>query len=146
MAKRILVPLDEATEHEAVLPLVADAARASGATVRLLHVAPPSDNVVNDDGLIVAFADQEASRQRGFWLDYLATFDTMLQDVEVERSVRFGRPTDEILTEAEEFGADLIAVATARRNSLTRGLLGSVAEQLMKRARVPVLLLRPALG
>ena len=43
MAKRILVPLDETTEHEAILPLVADIARQAGATVRLLHVAGPPE-------------------------------------------------------------------------------------------------------
>lgn len=40
MAKRILVPLDRRERAETVLPLVADMARAGGATVRLLHVAP----------------------------------------------------------------------------------------------------------
>jgi nucleotide-binding universal stress UspA family protein len=142
MAKRILVPLDEATQHEAVLPLVADAARTAGATVRLLHVAPPPDNVVNDDGFIVAYADQQASNETTHWLDRLARFYEVLQGVPVERVVRFGKPTEEILAEADAFGADLIAVTTVTRASLARGLLGSVAEQLMKRSPVPVLLLR----
>ena len=39
MAKRILVPLDRSEHAEAVLPFVADIARSSGATVRLLNVA-----------------------------------------------------------------------------------------------------------
>src|SRR5713226_4847106 len=40
MAKRILVPLSGRARAEAVLPVVADAARSAGATMRLLHVAP----------------------------------------------------------------------------------------------------------
>jgi len=40
MAKRILVPLSGRERAESVLPLVADAARSSGATLRLLRVAP----------------------------------------------------------------------------------------------------------
>jgi nucleotide-binding universal stress UspA family protein len=39
MAKRILVPLDQSVTAEMVVPLVADAARGGGGTVRLLHVA-----------------------------------------------------------------------------------------------------------
>lgn len=145
MAKRILVPLDEATEHEAILPVIADAARSAGGTVRLLYVAPMPDNVVGADGVLVAYADQEVSRVRAQWMDYLMlTVEPLLSGVVVERAVRFGRPIEEILAEAEEFGADLIAVTTTCRNSLKRGLLGSVAEQLMRRARTAVLLLRSA--
>jgi nucleotide-binding universal stress UspA family protein len=144
MAKRILVPLDETTEHEAILPLVADIARSAGATLRLLHVAPEPQPVMTDDGQVVAYLDQEATRLYVRWLDYLRTVDGLLLDIAVEREVRFGDPLTEILAEAEEFGADLIAVTTSARKSLKDRLLGSVAADLMKRASVPVLLLRPA--
>ena len=146
MPKRILVPLDETTEHEAILPLVGDIARASGATVRLLHVwASPPDNVVTEDGQVISYMDQEVARLRVQWLDYLRTIEPLLPDVALEREVRFGKPLPEILAEAEEFGADLIAVTTSSRKTLKDRLLGSVATDLMKRAKVPVLLLRPAL-
>ena len=48
--------------------------------------------------------------------------------------------------EAEEFGADLIAVTTSSHKTLKSRLMGSVALDLMKRAKMPVLLLRPAFG
>jgi nucleotide-binding universal stress UspA family protein len=144
MPKRILVPLDETTEHEAILPLVADIARAGGATVRLLHVWAPPDNVVTEDGQVISYMDQEVARLRVQWLDYLRTIEPLLPDVAFEREVRFGTPLPEILAEAEEFGADLIAVTTSSRKTLKDRLLGSVAADLMKRAKVPVLLLRPA--
>lgn len=144
MPKRILVPLDETTEHEAILPLVADIARAGGATVRLLHVWAPPDNVVTEDGEVISYMDQEVARLRVRWLDYLRTIEPLLPDVALEREVRFGKPLPEILAEAEEFGADLIAVTTSSRKTLKDRLLGSVAADLMKRAKVPVLLLRPA--
>jgi len=143
MPKRILVPLDETTEHEAILPLVADIAHAAGATVRLLHVTAPPCNLVTEDGQVIAYMDQEAARLRVQWLDYLRTIEWLLPDVELEREVRFGKPLPEILAEAEEFGADLIAVTTSSRKSLKDRLLGSVAAELMKRSKTPVLLLRP---
>jgi len=146
MPKRILVPLDETTEHEAILPLVGDLARAGGATVRLLHVWAPPDNVVTEDGQVISYMDQEVARLRVQWLDYLRTIESLLPDVVLEREVRFGKPLPEVLADAEEFGADLIAVTTSSRKSLKDRLLGSVAADLMKRAKVPVLLLRPARG
>src|SRR5689334_3759924 len=144
MAKRILVPLDETTEHEGILPLVADLARPAGATVRLLHVAAPPEDIVTDDGHVVAYLDQEAARLRAQGLDHLRAIEHLLVDADVELEVRFGKPLQEILAEAEEFGADLIAVTTSSRKTLKDRLLGSVAADLMKQAKVPVLLLRPA--
>jgi len=57
--------------------------------------------------------------------------------------VRFGNDADEILREAEACGADLLAVATAGKSGLKRMVMGSVAERVFRRARVPVLLYRP---
>jgi len=58
--------------------------------------------------------------------------------------VRFGEPLDEILREAEAFDADLIAVSTVGRSGLGRTILGSVAEQVVRKAAAPVLLFRPS--
>jgi len=143
MAKRILVPLDQSALAAAVIPLVADTARGSHATVRLLHVAPQPENRVNDEGRVVAYADQEMERLSAQGLDYLATVEAQLDGVPVERSVRFGEPVNEILREAEAAEADLIAVATGKRSGIARELLGSVAEQVLRRADVPVMLIRP---
>jgi nucleotide-binding universal stress UspA family protein len=57
--------------------------------------------------------------------------------------VRFGDPVAEILREAEEFEADLVAVTTVGRSALGRTVLGSVAEQIVKKADAPVMLMRP---
>ena len=46
MVRRILVPLDGSAESEAVLPPVAELARAEGAAVRLLHVTAPVEGLL----------------------------------------------------------------------------------------------------
>ena len=144
MAKRILVPLDRETEHEAILPIVADIARAGGATVRLVHVGATPDNIVNDDGLTVVYAGQEMQRIETEWRDGLLPAEVVLASIAVEHVVRFGQPVDEILAEAAKFHADLIVVTTTRRSVVRCGLLGSVADQLVRRAGPSVLVLRPA--
>lgn len=54
--------------------------------------------------------------------------------------MRFGDPVHEILREAEQWEADLIAVTTTGRSGLGRMVLGSVAEQVFRKAAVPVVL------
>jgi nucleotide-binding universal stress UspA family protein len=143
MPKRILVPLDATTDYETVLSLVADVARGSGATVRLLHVAPEPDMVVNSEGLVIAYADQETRRLETEWLDTVHAHETLLCGVPVEPTIRFGDPVEEILAEAEAFAADLIVVTTGCRSAVKRSLLGSVAEAIVRRAKPWVMLVRP---
>lgn len=141
MAKRILVPMDRGGTAESVLSLVGDLARSSGGTVRLLHVAPLPKERVAADGHVVAFESQEMERIEWNRRDYLRkASECQLEGVPVESVVRFGGPVQEIVREAEAFGADLIAVATSRRSWLGRAL-GGVAERVFQKSAVPVLLL-----
>jgi len=143
MAKRILVPLDQSALAESVISIVSDAARGGAATVRLLHVAPVPDNRVNEEGHVVAYANQEMARLEAESVDYLRTVGLRLAGVPVEYGVRFGEPTQEILLDAVAFDADLIAVTTAGRSGLARAVLGSVAEHVFKKSDVPVMLYHP---
>src|SRR5262249_20668838 len=92
-----------------------------------------------------AYADQEMERLQSEALDYLRTIEAHVEGVPVEGVpvecvVRFGEPLGEILEEAAAFGADLIAVTTAGRSGLGRIALGSVAEQVFRKAEIPVVL------
>ena len=145
MAKRILVPLDASPLAESIVPLVVDAARGAGATVRLLHVTEVPQTLTDDTGRVIAYADQEMERLEAEGMDYLRAVEVQLEGIPVECVVRFGDPVKEILLEAEAFGADLIAVATAGRSGLGRTVLGSVAEQVFRKSRVPVVLFHPGL-
>jgi nucleotide-binding universal stress UspA family protein len=140
--KRILVPLDLSPEAESVLPVVADAARGSGATVRFIHVAPVPESVEGVDGHVIAFADQETARLEAEGTDYLRTA-ARLAGIAADAVVRFGEPAREIAREAETFGADLIVLATRHGGPLSRLILGSTSEQICRRTHVPVLVYRP---
>ena len=140
MAKRILVPLDRDERSMSVLTVVGGAARADGATVRLVHVAPVPKERVADDGRVVAYASQEMERVEHSRLDYLKEAETRLEGVPVESVVRFGDPVEEILREAEVFGADLIAVTAGSRGFIDH-LRGQVGDRVFHKAAVPVLLL-----
>ena len=146
MAKRILVALDRTPESEAVLPIVADIARSAGSTVRLLNVQPVPEAVVAEYGRVVAYQDQEMERVEASGELYLEGAEATLHGVPAERVVRFGKPAEEILTEADAWDADLIVMATPAPGWLPwRG--GRVTRAVSRRAPVPVLVHRsPAAG
>lgn len=59
--------------------------------------------------------------------------------IPVTVSHRFGNPNDEILAEAEAWGADMIVLGRRGVRGIER-VLGSVSEHVLRRAHVPVLL------
>jgi nucleotide-binding universal stress UspA family protein len=56
---------------------------------------------------------------------------------------RIGKPADEILQLAQEIGADLILIGTHGHTGLTRLMMGSVAEHVVREAGCAVLVARP---
>lgn len=142
MAKRILVPLDEAVQAESMVEAIGTLARSTGATVRLLHVAPIPETVSDDYGHVVVYADQETARLEADGLDYLHAASMGLDGATLEYAVRYGDPVKAILDEAEVWNADLIAMTTRGRGCIERTLLGSVAEQVFRKAPMAVTLYR----
>lgn len=128
MFAKILVPLDGGDVAAGVLPSALSLARATGATLSLLRVVEEDSREVR--------AAAEASLT-------LVAAGLRASGVPTEVNVRAGHPAEEILAGVAEIGADAVAMATHGRSGLTRALMGSVAERVMRESRVPVLLLRP---
>jgi nucleotide-binding universal stress UspA family protein len=68
-----------------------------------------------------------------------AVGDVKAKGVAVEGILRNGVPWEEINAVAEESKADMIVIGTHGRKGLARALLGSVAENVIRTAKVPVL-------
>ena len=75
----------------------------------------------------------------------LSVEQAMLRDAgyTVSVSVRFGDPAEEIVAYARDTDIDLVAMATHGRTGLRQLLMGSVAEQVLRRLAIPVMLVRP---
>ena len=144
MAKRILVPLDGSESAETAAALAADLARGSGGEVRLLQVHPVPEHRVSETGRVVAYADQEMERVGAEGRDYLESVGARLGSVPAESVVRFGKPAQEILDEAEAFGADLIVLTAAPRGWLAPITGGGLGQTLLRTSPVPVVLVRAA--
>ncbi len=64
----------------------------------------------------------------------------------VSVEVRFGKPADEIIAFATSSQIDLVAMTTHGRTGLNRLVAGSVAEEIVRRVGLPILVLRPFRG
>ncbi len=143
-AKRILVPLDGSESAETAVAVAADLARSSGGSVRLLRVSPVPKQWVGNYGRVVVYADQEMERLTAEGRDYLETIGAQVPAVPIESVVRFGEPAEEILVEAEAFGADAIVLATGGLSWLKRVTGGGVGQSVVRKAPVTVVLVRAA--
>lgn len=89
---------------------------------------------------------QAGERARAEHYDYLrAVATTYFAGRDVGAEIAFSNDAaDAIARQAEAIGAQLIAVGTHGRSGLSRALMGSVAEKLVREARVPVMVVGPA--
>ena len=67
-----------------------------------------------------------------------------LEGIAAESSVGFGTASETIIRMAQESNCDLIAMSTRGRGTLGSGLLGSVAEAVVRESGDPVLVVRSA--
>lgn len=136
MSRTILVPLDGSAQGEQALPLAVSIARAAKAELKLVHVIPPG----NDSAHPVPPTSQH-------YLDLVTWRLKQMDGLTVVTCALLHGPVAETLAEcAAGMAADLIVMTTHGRGPISRFWLGSVADRLMRRSTVPLLLLRPAEG
>ncbi len=129
----VLVPTDFSRCADQALYQAADLASQAGATLHLLHVSTPPG---------VPTENPEAAGQTEDLVQWLRE-EVRVPDLEIVRSERRGfAPAPEILAYAEEIDADIIAMGTHGRRGLGAVLIGSVAAEVVRRARCPVVTVR----
>jgi nucleotide-binding universal stress UspA family protein len=124
--KKILVPISAAELSLDVLPPMTEFARHFESKVALVNVCEGIECTVPVHEMRMAF-----ERLRG-------------DGIPAEPIVKQGDPAVQILEACREQGADLIAMTTHGRSGVSRWLLGSVAEKVLRLANVPLLVVRPA--
>jgi nucleotide-binding universal stress UspA family protein len=140
--KRILVPVDFSSVTKDVLDVVTTVAKACGATVFLVHVAPPfvadlkTVHVPKKERDFVAQMLRDEHRD----LQHLAE-ELERAGLEVEPLLVEGHGiVEKILDEAERRHADLIIVGSHGHGRLFDMLIGSTPEGILRKTRVPVLI------
>jgi nucleotide-binding universal stress UspA family protein len=142
MYKRVLVPLDGSSDAETVLPFILAIAGPLDFDVTLLRVLEPVPAVAVDGSPYMVLDDVETHVEDAKEYLHAIAAELRAKGVRVDVGVRQGVATEEILAAAKELGADLIAMSTHGRSGFRRFVYGSVAEAVLRRADVPVFLLR----
>ena len=151
MYRRIVIALDGSELAERVLPYVEALAEKFGSAVTLLRATTPPGTIIarsagGADAVAAPVVDPapivEAER-----LDaaaYLAELTQRLRDEgwTVDHVQPEGPVAETIVAHADQAGADLIAMTTHGLGGLGRLVLGSVADEVVRTAHCPVLLVR----
>jgi nucleotide-binding universal stress UspA family protein len=139
----ILYLTDFSAHSEAALPFCVSVAREYGATVHALHVLTPSTFTCTTPGLAAEIigAQEEAAESE------MQRIESQLAGVAHDTTVKRGFDLWPTLEGAIlEQKPDLIVLGTHGRTGAQEFIMGSVAEEIFRRSRVPVLTIGPAVN
>jgi len=148
MFRRILVPVDYSEHSRASVLVAAELAKATGATVDIVHVWDrplyvPEGVMVRRQGeehrSLAELIRENAEKDMN---DFLATLE-LPDGVPVTHRMCSGEPAQKLVEEARTGEYDLIVVGTHGRAGVLHLLLGSTAERLVRLSPVPVLVVPP---
>jgi nucleotide-binding universal stress UspA family protein len=146
MYEKILVPVDGSPTSTLGLQEAIKLATLTGAKVKLFHVIDETSFMASLEGGIGVSAEMLTGiKLAGAQVLKDAVTQLEIAGVKVESELiesYFGRVSDLVLDQAREWGANLIVLGTHGRRGVKRMLLGSDAEQILRLATVPVLLVR----
>jgi len=145
MLRSILVPLDGSPFSASALPMAVGLAARHGATLHLLAAYTP---------IVVPLPFPEApTYDTRFDEEQRAALRTALQGyadrlvaeggVAATSDVIDGDPAEVLAAAAARLGVDLVVMTTQGRGGFDRAWLGNVADELLRRSPVPLLLSRP---
>lgn len=146
--QHLLVPLDGSVAARQALPWASELAERTGARITLIHIVPPVEQmfaaastrpmmpmpVVTDP--IAQSGEMKSAARR----DLEDAREQLPPGAGVEIAVGEGAPGDSVVREAIERETDVIVMSTHGRGGLRRVLLGSVADEVVRRAPCPVML------
>ena len=143
----ILVPLDSGPIHDASLPVTQELAKAYQSSVHLLTVIPTFRTIAGETAAAgnllpattSALLDIDVENAEE---DLLVHMDELKQaGVQVTAEVARGDPATEIINISEKLQADMIVLTTHRKAGTAAFWARSVAPNVVRRARVPILLI-----
>lgn len=142
MSKRILVPLDGSSQSWDAFEFAV--AEFSDAAVTVLHAIDPVEGGYAVRAGIPRTSEEwyEEAKANAEELFEEARERAEGSDVTVESAVEVGRPSRVIVDRAEDDAFDQIVLGSHGRSGVSRILLGSVAETVVRRSTVPVTVVR----
>jgi len=138
--RTILHPTDFSKRSQSAFALACALARDHGSQLIVLHVVEMA-TIGYGEGVV----PPNPVELRAEVQEQLNRLQVPHENVRAERRLEEGDAVTEILRVGQEVGADLIVMGTHGRSGLSRLLMGSVAEQVVRRAACPVLTVKSSL-
>jgi nucleotide-binding universal stress UspA family protein len=138
---KIVVSTD-LTDTEYLLPHAIAQAKASGASLILVHAVLPHESVPMESGAIPYYDPLRLDRDARLMLENLAR-TVREQGVECTTAVRHGFVPDVVAEAVSNAGAGRLILGTHGRRGLKKFVLGSVARQLLEAVDIPVCTVGP---
>ncbi len=144
MFRRILVPLDGSAHAECALPIAARLTRALDGTLILARAVEPPLQLATVLPSAPQGEERILSESLGRATSYLAQIAQQPEQAGVkhEKVTLIGYPAEVILDTVYSSQADVIILCSHGRTGLLHWVLGSVAQNIVHQAPVPVLVLR----
>ncbi len=144
-SRSILVPLDGSAFAEQALPLAVEVARRTNAIlqVALVHHPVPALAMAVEVPDIEATLDHDSREREQSYVTETARRLHTEYNLPVSGVVLDGVVADALCQHVDATGVDLVISTTHGRGQLSRLWLGSVADQLMRHLKVPVVFIRP---
>jgi nucleotide-binding universal stress UspA family protein len=139
--KNVLYLTDFSEPSEAALPFAISVAREYEAKVHAFHVLIPTVYTYTTPELIEASLEAQEEAVRVNMQRVEAQLTGLSYECLVERGTGIWPPIERAI---EDFSIDLIVLGTHGRTGAKKLLLGSVAEEVLRRSHVPVLTIGPA--
>lgn len=138
--RKILIAVDDDPIAAHAADVGMELARSLGAAMALIHAIDPSLIFSPEGGIpadeLAGHATQDGARLMAAFRARLPTGVSALEFIPQ------GSPGPEIAKAARTWPADLVVIGSHGRRGLTRALVGSVAEAVMRHAPCPVLVVR----
>lgn len=136
----ILVPIDFSHASKKAVKYAEALARQFNAQITLLHIIEPMP-MADFGAYPLALAYDQVLKETKQTLDGFGRREVPAKLLK-ETHVSVGRPFQEITDAARKLNVDLIVIATHGHTGLTRAILGSTAERVVRYAPCPVLTVR----
>ncbi len=137
-----IVVATDLTDHEYLLPHAIAQAKASKASLILVHAVLPHESMPVETGAIPYYDPLRMDRDARLMLDNVAR-EVRAQGVECVPAVRHGFVPDVVTDVVKNSGAGRLILGTHGRRGLKKFVLGSVARQLLETVEIPVCTVGP---
>ena len=144
--ERILVPLDGSDVSAGILPFVKEYARLFDSSLVLYHAVSPVGTYPGFETANAQVVGEllEETQKEGTEMLSQAAEKLKSEGFKTQTAISIELAADGILNAAEQSKAGLVAIGTHGRSGVTRTVLGSVANAVLRRSKLPVLLIHPA--